>query len=414
MEVAVTIPPTRRRGRTVTAVDADRWARLGALAGGWARPATGALLAAAVLVLVSAHIPARSQHAWDPPGYLLIVLAGVMVGICSRRPRLAVAVTTTALCVFVARDYPDGPVWLAGPVTLAVLSARTDRRTAVSGAAVMFAALTVTALSTGRFGVLFPLIYLGWSAAAVFGGEAVRSRRSYRAGLAERARFAERSREQETARRVVEERLRIARDLHDSVAHAMATITVQAGAAAHVLERKPEVAGAALTAIQKASAEVLEELGSMLAVLRDDAERAERSPAPGIGDLARLVDSVAASGLAVELQADAATPGPAPAVSTAAYRVVQESLTNVLRHSQARDVCVRVRVEPAGGVLVEVADPGPAREGQAAGAGVGLRGMEERVTATGGLLTAGTAAGGGFQVRAVWEPGPGASPESDT
>src|SRR5204862_4980542 len=139
-----------------------------------------------------------------------------------------------------------------------------------------------------------------------------------------------RSREEEAARRVAEERLRIARDLHDSVAHAMATINVQAGAAAHVLDRQPEAAGSALTAIQRASAEVLEELASMLAVLREGAERPERAPAPGLTDLRRLVDSTALSGLAVELRAEGRTEAIPPALATAAYRVVQESLTNVL------------------------------------------------------------------------------------
>jgi signal transduction histidine kinase len=244
---------------------------------------------------------------------------------------------------------------------------------------------------------------LGWTTAAVFLGEALRSRRSYLSGLAERARFAERSRADETARRVAEERLRIARDLHDSVAHAMATINVQAGAAAHVLKRKPEAAGAALTAIQRASAEVLDELGSMLAVLRDGAERAERAPAPGLTDVRRLVDSLASSGLAVELRVDGRTQAIAPTLSTAAYRVVQESLTNVLRHSQARHVQVCVATGPAGALCVEIRDPGSARPAGTAGAGVGIRGMRERVAATGGTFEAEPTPDGGFVVRAEWD-----------
>jgi signal transduction histidine kinase len=256
---------------------------------------------------------------------------------------------------------------------------------------------------------------------------AARSRRSYLAGLVERGRFAERSREDEAARRVAEERLRIARDLHDSVAHAMATINVQAAAAAHVVARQPAAAGTALTAIQQASAEVLDELGSMLAVLRDDTEQAEQAPAPGVRDIRRLADSAGPSGLAVELCLDEPPPAVAPALGTAAYRVVQESLTNVLRHSLARSVRVRVGTVPdgtgpdgtgpdgtgpdgtgpdgtgpAGGLLVEVSDPGPARPDGTAGTRVGIRGMRERVTATGGQFAAGSTAGGGFAVRAQW------------
>src|SRR5204863_7698999 len=124
------------------------------------------------------------------------------------------------------------------------------------------------------------------------------------AGLAERALFLEHSREEEAARRVAEERLRIARDLHDSVAHAMATINVQAGAAAHVLSRRPEAAGAALAAIQHASGEVLDELAAMLSVLRDGTDRADRTPTPGLPDIPRLVDTTAAAGLRVTVTMD--------------------------------------------------------------------------------------------------------------
>ena len=369
---------------------------------GWGQDAVIAVVAAALLAVVSAHVPAGpGDRAVDVPGYLLLVLAGLSMGACRRWPRLATVAVAAVLCVFIARDYSNGPVWLTGWVALAVLSWRTDRRTAVAGALGMFAALSATAAAAGRFGLVIPVVYLGWSAAAVFLGEAVRSRRSYLAGLVERTRFAERSREDEAARRVAEERLRIARDLHDSVAHAMATINVQAAAAAHVVDRQPEAAGTALTAIQQASAEVLDELGSMLAVLREDTERADRAPAPGVGDIRRLADSAGPSGLAVDLRVDEPPPTVSPALGTAAYRVVQESLTNVLRHSQARTVRVRVGHERAGGLLVEVNDPGPARSGTA-GTGVGIRGMRERVTATGGRFAAEGTAEGGFVVRAVW------------
>jgi signal transduction histidine kinase len=182
----------------------------------------------------------------------------------------------------------------------------------------------------------------------------------------------------------------------------MATINVQAGAAAHVLARKPEAAGAALSAIQRASAEVLDELGSMLAVLRDGAERAERAPAPGLTDVGRLVDSVGPSGLTVDLRMTGSTQSIPPALSTAAYRVVQESLTNVLRHSQSRRVQVCVATAAPGAMCVEIRDPGPSRDHNTAGTGVGIRGMRERVAATGGQFIAEPTAAGGFVVRAEW------------
>jgi len=327
------------------------------------------------------------------------------MGVCRRWPRLATVAVTAVLCVFIARHYPNGPVWLTGWVVLAVLSWRTDRRTAVAGALGMLAALSVTAVAAGGFGPVIAVVYLGWSAAAVFGGDAARSRRSYLAGLVERTRIADRSRADETARRVAEERLRIARDLHDSVAHAMATINVQAAAATHVVARQPAAAGTALTVIQQASAEVLDELGSMLAVLRDDTDRAERAPAPGVADIQRLADSTGPSGLAVDLRMDCPPPAVPSALGTAAYRVVQESLTNVLRHSLARNVRVGVRSEADSSLLVEVTDPGPARPTGTGGTGVGIRGMRERVTATGGQFTAGGTADGGFAVRAQWSRG---------
>ena len=248
----------------------------------WLPEVAVAVLAAVVLTVVSADIPARADgRTLDDFGYALLAVAGLVMGVSRRWPRVAALVVTAILCVFIARDYPNSPVWLTGLAVLAVLSWRTDRRTAVFGAIIMLAALTVTATVSGHLPILVSAVYLGWAAAAVFLGEALRSRRSYLAGLAERARFVERSREDETARRVAEERLRIARDLHDSVAHAMATINVQASAAVHVLADNPEAAGAALRVIARASAEVLDELGSMLSVLRDGAERAERAPAPG-------------------------------------------------------------------------------------------------------------------------------------
>ena len=367
--------------------------------------AVGAVIAA-LLAVVSAHISLRSgNHALDPLGYTLLVLAGLATGGCTRWPRTSALVVTVVLCVFIVRNYPDGPVWVTGLVALGGLSWRTNRRTAVAGAVLMLVALTLTAAAAGRLGIAVSSIFLGWSAAAVFLGEALRSRRSYLAGVAERARFAERSREDELARRIAEERLRIARDLHDSVAHAMATITVQAGAAAHVLAHRPEAAGEALSAIQRASAEVLEELGSMLSVLRDDTTRAERAPTPGLGEVRRLVESVGPSGLAVELRTEGPVDGVSAALSTAGYRVVQESLTNALRHSRARQVQVLVDAAAAGTLRVEIRDPGPARPrdaGGTRGTGVGVRGMRERVTATGGRFVAGPTPDGGFLVRASW------------
>jgi signal transduction histidine kinase len=361
-----------------------------------------AVLAVGALVGESAGAHALPGTPVDALGYTLLVLAGVSMGLCRRWPMPAAGVVTVVLTVFIVRHYPDGPVWATGWIALAALSWRTSRRVALVGAAVMLLVLSVAAVLTGSGSLLLPVIFVGWAAAAVFGSDALRSRRGYLAGLRERTRYLERTREEEARRRVAEERLRIARDLHDSVAHAMATINVQAGAARHVLARQPEAAGEALAVIQRASGDVLDELAAMLTVLRDGTQGADRAPVPGAGDIPRLAQSTAVSGLTVELIVE----GPAEAVpaviGTAAYRVVQESLTNVLRHSQARTARVRLVSGQDGSVLAEIGDDGPPGPQAAGGMGVGIRGMRERVTSTGGKFDAGPPEGGGFLVRAQW------------
>jgi signal transduction histidine kinase len=369
---------------------------------GWVPDALAALIAVGVLVLVSVRTDSLPGTPLDPLGYVLLVAAGLSMGLCRRWPAFAAGVVTVVLVVFLARRYPNGPVWATAWIALGALSLRTSRRVAFTGAAVMFVVLSVAALVVGRNGVVLPAIFAGWVAAAVLGGDALRSRRSYLAGLKERAAFLEHTREEEARRRVAEERLRIARDLHDSVAHAMATINVQAGAARHVLDRRPEAAGEALAVIQRASGDVLDELAAMLTVLRDDAQRADRAPVPGAADIARLAEAQTASGLSIEFLAGGPMQAVPGVIGTAAYRVVQESLTNVLRHSRAGTATVRLVSGEDGRVVVEIRDDGPAAPHATAGTGVGIVGMRERVVSTGGKFEAGPAEGGGFQVRAEW------------
>jgi signal transduction histidine kinase len=404
--------PTAPVGRCLSAegwrsvagvVDAHRTALLGRVrSSGWVPDVLAAVLAVGVLVAVSAHIPAKSGRPLDALGYVLLVAAGVSMGLCRRWPRTVAVIVTVVLGVFIARRYPDGPVWATAWIALAALSWRTSRQVALAGAALLVAALSIVAVLAGRDGLVLPVIFVGWAAAAVLGSDALRSRRSYLAGLKERALYLERTREEEARRRVAEERLRIARDLHDSVAHAMATINVQAGAAKHVLDRRPEAAGEALAVIQRASGDVLDELGAMLRVLRDDTQQADRAPVPGAGDITRLAESTAASGLTVELSLEGPVEAMPGVIGTAAYRLVQESLTNVLRHSQAGTAQVQLVSGPDGSVLLEVADDGPSLPQAAAGTGVGIRGMRERVVSTGGSFQAGPASDGGFLVRAEW------------
>lgn len=373
---------------------------------GWVPDVLAGALAIGVLLGVATCAHGLPGTPLDPLGYTLLVAAGVSMGLCRRWPATAACVVTVVLTMFIVRDYAQGPVWATAWVALAALSWRTTRRVALAGAAIMIGVLSVAALVTGAGGTGEVAVFIGWAVAAVFVSDAVRSRRDHLAGLRERARYLERTRDEEARRRVAEERLRIARDLHDSVASAMATINVQAGSARHVADRRPEAAADALAVIQRASGDVLDELGAMLTVLRDDTRGADRAPVPGAADIPRLARSTVESGLAVELS----TEGPVEAVpavlGTAVYRVVQESLTNVLRHSRASTARVRLVSGAGGSVLAEIGDDGPAAPRATGGTGVGIRGMRERVTSTGGTFEAGPAEGGGFLVRARWEARP--------
>jgi len=368
----------------------------------WAPDLLGAALAIVFLLLVSRHLVAEpGGRAFDAFGYVLLVVAGASLALCRRWPILTTALVTAVLAVYLLRDYPGGPIHVTGWIALVALSWRTNRRTALIGAVAMCAVLGLAALVSGGEPVL-ALVFLGWSAAAIFLGDVLRTRRSHLDELEARAHYLELTREEEARRRVAEERLRIARDLHDGVAHAMATINVQAGAAAHVVDRRPAAAKEALQAIQRASAEVLDELGALLDLLRDDGQSAERAPTPDLSGIEDLVSSLDAP-VQVSLTVDGPLATVPSSVGTAAYRIVQESLTNVVRHAGATHAQVAVLVAADRGLTVEVADDGAGATAASNGSGLGLRGMRERAESTGGRLEAGPRPGGGFLVRATWE-----------
>jgi signal transduction histidine kinase len=367
----------------------------------------GAALLITFLVLATSHIArGEDEHSLDAFGYALLVVAGGSVVLVRRWPRTALAVVTVVLGLYIVGRYQGGPVYVTGWVALFFLSWRTDRRTGLVGAAALCAVLSVTSLVVRGSAPLLHLVFIGWAAAAVFLGDALRNRRSYLRELEEHARYLEQTREEESRRRVAEERLRIARDLHDSVAHAIATINVQAGAAAHVIDRRPTGARASLDAIQHTSAEVLDELTAMLLVLRDEGDVAERSPTPGATQIPDLVRAAHDAHLPVTLHVEGSLAQVSVPVGTAMYRIVQESLTNVMRHAPGATTRVVTRVVPDRGVVLDVIDDGPRVPGPtpqlAGGSGMGIRGMRERVAATGGALEVGPRADGGFHVRASW------------
>jgi signal transduction histidine kinase len=238
------------------------------------------------------------------------------------------------------------------------------------------------------------LVLAGWVLAVAIAAEAYRFR-------AERVAATRASREIDQRRRQSEERLRVARDLHDVIGHNISLINIQASMGLDLMDNQPEQARVALSAIKSASKAALEELRTMLTTLRQDDNAAPRSPAPGLDRLPELIELTRAAGLSVEAEVAGRAPPLPAAVHLAAYRIIQESLTNVARHAESARVTVRVTYDDAD-VRVEIDDEGsaPAGEGAVIGTGSGITGMRERATALGGDLSAGFRQGGGFRVSA--------------
>jgi signal transduction histidine kinase len=240
----------------------------------------------------------------------------------------------------------------------------------------------------------FALALAGWLAVLVIAAELVRLRQ-------ERTVETQATRALDARRRASEERLQMARDLHDVIGHNISLINVQAGVGLDLMDTHPEQARAALAAIKEVSKDALDELRSMLAALRQGGEDAPRSPAPGLGRLDELVELTRAAGIPVTVQTVGEASSLPAAVDLAVYRIVQESLTNVARHAGAATATVRL-VHGPDGLDIEVCDDGraSATNGTVPGSGSGITGMRERARALGGRLQAGPRPGGGFAVTA--------------
>jgi signal transduction histidine kinase len=244
-----------------------------------------------------------------------------------------------------------------------------------------------------------------WSAAfwwliielLLLAGIAVRRHREARA-LGQRAAQVEAERDERARVAVTEERARIARELHDIVSHNVSVMVIQAEAAEEVLDREPERAGEPLRRIQRSGREALTDMRRMLGVLRQDDGRSARSPTPGLKRLEALAADVREAGTPVTIRFDGEPRALSPALDLAAFRVVQEALTNVLKHAGPASAEVLIRYRD-GAVEVEVLDDGQ-RVRSAAGSGQGLAGMRERVRVFGGDFEAGARGEGGFRVRA--------------
>jgi signal transduction histidine kinase len=288
---------------------------------------------------------------------------------------------------------PGDTVVLIPAVALAELATRSDRRYLIWVAVAIVPCVGVSVLpfaddAADFFSIVLRNVAYCWLALAA--GDAVRSRRE----AVERTAAAA---EEESLRRLSDERLRIARDVHDVVAHAMTEINVQAGVAAHLIDRDPEQVRSALRNIKRASGDALTDLRGTLGVLRGSDGRAPVEPTGGRESLDELAAGLRAAGVQVTLDVDELPPG-ASTVRTAVYRIVQEALTNVLRHAGATTAQVRVGFDGEQ-VMIEVRDDGTGGMASA-GSGQGIRGMGERAAALGGTVDSGPDPDGGWRVRA--------------
>jgi len=303
---------------------------------------------------------------------------------------------TAGVALTVWQLNPHDTVALIPMVALLELAQRGDRRRSLLMALTVVPCVLIVVIpfTNGLSDALSALgRNLGECLLAIAAGDWLRARRE----------AAERSAAivtEEALRRIGEERLQIAREIHDVVAHAMTAINVQAGVAAHLIDRDPQQAHDALRAIKRTSGEALSELRATLNVLRDDgrADAAPLGPSAGLHDLEALTAGLRDAGVEVELDVGPIAGLPA-AVHSTGYRIVQEALTNVARHAHASHTSVQVRREPEA-VTIEVSDDGAGANGVAPAPGNGLRGMRERAAAVGGSVDAGRCAGGGWQVRA--------------
>jgi signal transduction histidine kinase len=335
----------------------------------------------------------------DALAVLLLLVGPAALTFLRRRPREVLIVVAAATTAFLAIGYPYGPVFLSLAIAVVATVAQGHRVTAwvVGGAMVLVHSLTRALADSPPWSWAALGAEVAWLLVLLSAGELFRVR-GERAATFRQAALERRRRE------AGEERLRIAQELHDVVAHHMSLINVQAGVALHLAERKPENVEPALRAIRDASKEALTELRSLVEVLRDPDNPAPRSPAATLSALDDMVERAAHAGLRVDkVVAGGVRPLPA-AVELAATRIAQESITNVVRHAHATRA--EVRVDYGDGVLgVRVDDDGHGASNSLTALdslpGNGIRGMRERATALGGTLEVDTSPLGGVRVSAT-------------
>jgi signal transduction histidine kinase len=362
------------------------------------RVLTAVLTAVSVAGLWLVSWSKTAQYRAPDAGGVLLTLAIVVPLLWRRqRPGLVLVISGTALLGYNAAGYPSGVAWLACYWAVYSLAVHRRRRDAYLPLAVWVAEiLALLALpARGSNTAQTALIFLGVTAVVWLRGDAVRT------GAVE----AERERQMRARQAVADERTRIARELHDVVSQALGVIVMQAGGAGSVPVLEEREAKAVLATIEQTGRQAFAEMRRLVGVLRDDGEAAVLAPQPTIGEIPALLARLASAGLDVDLEIEGAR-GEAPAgVELSAYRIVQEALTNTLKHSGAGHATVRLSWSQDH-LDVEVSDDGPAAgaavapQVRADSGGKGLVGMRERVMLFGGELEAGPSPNGGYRVAA--------------
>jgi signal transduction histidine kinase len=331
----------------------------------------GAHRLALLLLAPPASLPLAVRRRWPVPVFFVVLAASVAYGALGPKVSPVTGATYGLYAVAVQADRR----WSL----LAVAAAE-------AGAAVN-TALTTTGKDVAVSGAFAALVQLTvWIAA-----DGIRRRRAYSASLRERS----------LREALSEQRLQIARELHDIVSHAMSVVAVQAGVGSHLIATRPDEAAKSLRAIEVTARAALSETRSMLSVIRDDDyDLASRSPVPGLGNLQALVQRIADAGQPVTLRVEGRPRALPQSLELSVYRVVQEALTNVVRHAAPPvKATVLIRYDDNGGLVVEVTDDGCGTgDKRGDGRGHGLAGMRERVSLLGGELSAGPRAGGGYRV----------------
>jgi signal transduction histidine kinase len=369
------------------------------------------LLAAVMLLMVSVSLlgdPEPGERPADVGAWLLVLLSFVPIAWRRVVPTVVITLSGIAAITYETLDYPDNSVnAFAVLLALYAVAAYSPRKDSLWAAG--FTAVALVAVIAGNWepeatvgDVIGNYFIFGTAWVA---GDAVRQRRERLVALEERALLAEQRAEEDAARAVSEERTRIARELHDVVAHSVSVMVVQAGAARRMLQRDvpdPDRAVEALTSVENVGRESLNELRRLLGVLRKDDERSfGRTPQPSVRHVDDLVQHARDAGLEVELVVEGQERELPAGVDLTAYRIVQEALTNTIKHGGPS---VRAEVHVCYGereVEVVVTDDGRGADAEREGGGHGLVGMNERVSLFGGRLVTGNRPGGGFQVRAT-------------